>query len=138
MKLKALNSNSGYKAKVPSVIMFSLALMLLFFSCPLKKMLTNEATHSSAIRTNQTNQPVNNNYEQDIVLNSCSVKKSAQILKFTVSKEIKSTVPVPNHPFHSAGFFNPYFLSTTITHLVYASSVSYALPLFLRHSSLLI
>lgn len=138
MSLKTTNSNSGFKAKVSSVLMLSIALMLLVFSCPLKKMLINEATHSSSIRTNQTNQPANNNYEQEVALNSCLVKKPAQILKFTVAKEIKSITPVTHHLFLFAGLFSPYFLSATFTHSLYAGSFSHSLPLFLRHSSLLI
>lgn len=139
MKLKAAYSNSPYKAKVSSFLMFSLALMVLVFSCPLKKLLTNEATHPSAIRTNQTNQAAKNNLNQDVALNSCSVKKPAQILKFIVSKEIKSFVPVPfTDALNSSAFANHYNLSAACSYLSAATSVSSSVPLFLRHLSLLI
>lgn len=127
------------KSRISSVILFSLALMLLVFSCPLKRLLTLPATHTSAIRTNQTNQPEKNNPDQDNGINSCSVKKDGQLVKLTVSKEIKSFPRVlSNHNFHYGSFSNPYYLTATIGRFKTGNSVFFSLPLFLRHSSLLI
>ncbi|HZI69209.1 MAG TPA: hypothetical protein VFD44_05845 [Hanamia sp.] len=140
MKLKIANNHSGIKAVMSSVLMLSLALMLLIFSCPVKKMLTRmSAQTTSAIRTNQTNQPEVNNGDEDITINSCSFKKDANIIKFTVSREFKSFQPVLSiHDFHSGSFSSPNYLDATSGCFKTGNPVSYTLPLFLRHSSLLI
>jgi hypothetical protein len=139
MKLKVANRNSGLKAMMSSVLMLSLSLMLLVFSCPLKKMLISGTTHTPAVRTNQTNQPQKNNGDQNLAINSCLVKKDGKLVKFTVAKEIKSFPRVvPNQSFHFGTFPGIYYLSATIRLSVTGDPVSSSLPLFLRHSSLLI
>ena len=127
------------KSRISSVILFSLALMLLVFSCPLKKLITHQSAHTSAIRANQPNHRENNDPDQDNGINSCSVKKDGQIVKSTVSKEIKSFPRVlSNHNLHYGSFSNPYYLAATIGRFKTGNSVFFSLPLFLRHSSLLI
>ena len=137
MKLKAAKSNSGLRSTMSGVLMFSLALMLLVFSCPLKKFLTSEATPTSAASTKQNNQPVKYTY-QDVDVNSCSVQKKTELSDFTVSKEVKSIPGLSNFHLSCSVFSHTLYFSASAECPVKESDVASAVPLFLRHLQLLI
>jgi hypothetical protein len=130
------------KAKIYSAIILSLAVMVLVFSCPLKRLLESNSVPniSSAIRTNQTN--INENNIADFNASDyCFAANNKMVpVKPGVSQQHK--LPAPSSPancIQNAGLtpgdflrgidYKYHFLST-----FYSSS----LPLFLKNCSLLI
>lgn len=136
MKSKGAKSNKGFKATMSGIAMLSLALMLLVFSCPLKKLLIKETTSTSTVRTHQ-HRPVNYTH-QNIDLSSCLVKNKTELADFTVAKEVRLIPRFSNQSLALSVFhFTLHSLSST-GKFVYTDFVTSHVPLFLQHSQLLI
>jgi hypothetical protein len=128
------------KAKVSSALLFSLALLLLIVSCPIKRFVKNSfsATSTSAGRSNQTNSKKHTvtNYSNEF--NSCSVSEEP-FFTTDFSQQVKLQVPenfanIINEP----GFNIHYFLSGINYSNHPPISHHLPLPLFLQHLRLLI
>jgi len=130
------------KAKIYSAIILSLAVMVLVFSCPLKRLLENNSVPniSSAIRTKQTN--INENNIADYSASDyCFAANNKMVpLKPGVSQQHKLPAPLsPANNIQNAGLTSRDFLSG-IDYKYHFLAISYpsSLPLFLQNCSLLI
>lgn len=127
-----------YKSRMGSVILFSVALMILVFSCPVKKWLSGELLQSSAAQTGTNNSPDHNGNFR-LVNHSCSVKKTTDFSEYSFSKKIEFNKQFPfTNAFNYAGLSNDFYLLGTGNFVPRNTSVSSSLPLFLRHLRLLI
>jgi uncharacterized protein (UPF0333 family) len=129
------------KAKVSSALLFSLALLLLIDSCPLKRLLKNtfSANSTSATKGNQTNinEPTVTNYSNSV--NSCAVSEKP-VFTIDLSQQVNLHTPVYfQNIINEPGYNTHYFLSR-INYSYNPSSASFnsSLPLFLQHLRLLI
>ena len=130
------------KAKIYSAIILSLAVMVLVFSCPLKRLLENNSVPniSSAIRTNQIN--INENSVADYSASDyCFAANNKMVLvKPVVSQQHKLPDPLsPANSIQNAGLTSRDLLSG-IDYKYHFLAISYpsSLPLFLQNCSLLI
>jgi len=141
MKKRESKIHLFLKAKVSSVLLFSLAFLLLIVSCPLKRFLKNSfsATSTSATRNNQTNinQRTVTNYSN--AFNSCAVLEETV---FTTDLSQQATLQAPvyfSNITNEPGYSTHYFLSRiNYTNNLSSVSLNSTLPLFLQHLRLLI
>jgi hypothetical protein len=128
------------KTGAASALMFSLALLILVVSCPLKRLLTDGmATSTSVPRSNQTNNNQHSvkNYSDEF--NSCSIS-DRPVFTSDLLHTVKVQAPVYfQNIFNEPGYNIHYFLSG-INYRYHSSTASLnsPLPLFLQHLRLLI
>lgn len=124
-------------------MVFVLAVLLLVFSCPLKRLLLTSAgvttSYVSPARTTQTN--INQRSSSDNNLVSCEVA-SSKVNFINIGATLQFKIPVLlNNDFiaEQTGFRINYFLSgLSLEPLPLVISSSLSVPLFLQHRGLLI
>ena len=132
---------SSQKANVYTVFMAALAVIILFVSCPLKRVLQNDfaAGSSTPVRTNQTNinQPTTSDFYASNEV--CGVNQKAELTKFKTSQKVIPAFTNLSHISLQSGFDINYLLSRIKDEPAYSvSSKTTSLPLYLQHLRLLI
>lgn len=137
---KSLNKKLFLKKQVSGGLLFALAFIILFVSCPVKKLLLrNFPSHTSvATRTHDSNINPGNNANSVVENENCSFAKNP-VATADLLSHIDINAPVYFlHP-NAAGFKINYFLSGLHGnyHLI-KNSKNLSVPLFLQHLRLLI
>jgi len=137
------NSNKNYsflKTKVSPALLFGLAFLLLFISCPVKKLLLRNfsSNTSSVARSNETN--INKSSKANAVMNeNCSFAKKPF---FTAGLAYHVNIQPPVYFLNSsnaAGFKINYFLNgLNGNYHPLTTHKNLSVPLFLQHLRLLI
>lgn len=128
------------KAGVASVLMFSLALLVLVVSCPLKRFLMEGTATSTLVpRSNQTNINEHSVLKYSSDFNRCSVSDEP-VLTSDLSNTVKVQAPVHfQNIFNEPGYPIHYFLSgINFNYHLSSASPNSSLPIFLQHLRLLI
>jgi hypothetical protein len=133
MKSRVANRRSGFKAITLNILVVSLAVMLLVFSCPVKKLFIKEATPISLLTHHH--RPVKYIAQHNDV-GACAVKNKTDIADVTVSKEVKLIPGLSNAAFTLT--FSSNILFSSAPKALSTGFVDSAIPLFLRYSQFLI
>lgn len=132
---------SSTKSRIFSVLLFSLSLLLLIVSCPLKKLLHTESAESTraVTRSNQTNINNLNESEYSQELHSCGVSDETVFVKSDLSQQNNLCTPVYfANAINATGFNINYYLSQIRYPNSGSTSHLSSIPLFLQHLRLLI
>jgi hypothetical protein len=132
---------SSTKARIFSALLFSLSLLVLVVSCPLKKLLHNESAESTraVTRSNQTNINNRTDVEYSSASNNCRVRDVIVFVKSDLSQPTNVQAPVYfANVINATGFNVNYYLSRLSFRNADLTSNTSSLPLFLQHLQLLI